>query len=502
MTGNQNGSTKVSEQRGINLDRSGSGACADGLTVGAGHGVPLKSQVPNLHSSVGTSHQSSALNLAAVRVLRLESDLRKIRTLEAWGLFIANETRQVTQSQQTFVFRRGDGRSLRVVAASSIANIDRSSPLVAWMEAIVKALNQRLEIQTAHEFDASSMSVEPGIDLPAYPLRFMFWLPFLDLDGQVIGGMLQTKTRPWIEAEIVLSKHVADACAHALIALGSNSMRLSRLRAIKARHIGFALAAFFCIGLLPVFMTALAPVEVVPKGAFVVTAPIEGVVDRVLVAPNEHVKKGQVLLRFSDTVLRNRLEIAEREMLVAEAKLKKAGQLAFVDARGRHELGIAQAELELRKTERDYASELLERSVLKADREGVAIFSDPKDLVGRPVAVGERLMEVADPSEVEFRIDLPVSDAIVIREGARVKVFLDSDPLGTIEARLVRADFQARVRENQVLAFRLIATGVDLKPGKARLGVRGTAQVYSDRVSLMLYLFRRPFSAVRQWIGV
>lgn len=499
MTDNQ---TKVAERRGISSDRASTDACSAGVAIGAGLMAPLKSQVPSVLGSVGTSQQSNALNSAAVRLLRLESDLRKIRTQVAWGLFIANETRQVTQSQQTFVFRGDEARSLRVVAASSTANVDRSAPLVVWMESIVRALDRRSEIQAAREFDATSIGVEPGIDLPAYPLRFMFWLPFFDLDGRVMGGMLQAKSRPWIESEIVLSNHVADACAHALIALGSSSVRSRRLRALKAGHVGIALLAALCIGAIPVSMTALAPVEVVPKGAFVVAAPIEGVIDKILVAPNEHVKRGQVLLRFSDTVLRNRLEIAERETLVAEARVKKAGQLAFVDARGRHELGIAQAELELRKTERDYASELLERSVLRADREGVAIFSDPRDLVGRPVSVGERLMEVADPNEVEFRVDLPASDAIVIREGARVKVFLDSDPLGTIEARLVRADYQARVRENQVLAFKLLATGVDLKPGKARLGVRGTAQVYSDRVSLMLYLFRRPFSAVRQWIGV
>ena len=104
--------------------------------------------------------------------------------------------------------------------------------------------------------------------------------------------------------------------------------------------------------------------------------------------------------------------------------------------------------------------------------------------------------------QLEFKIDLPVADAIVLKNGARVKVFLDSDPLNPVEARLVRADFQARPRENQQLAFRLVAALDGSANRSLRLGIRGTAQVYSDKVPLAFYLFRRPLSAVRQWIGV
>jgi hypothetical protein len=73
--------------------------------------------------------------------------------------------------------------------------------------------------------------------------------------------------------------------------------------------------------------------------------------------------------------------------------------------------------------------------------------------------------------------------------------------LNPIEAKLIRADFQARPRENQQLAFRLVADRLAGETRPLRLGVRGTAQVYSDKVPLAFYLFRRPLSAARQWIG-
>ena len=66
----------------------------------------------------------------------------------------------------------------------------------------------------------------------------------------------------------------------------------------------------------------------------------------------------------------------------------------------------------------------------------------------------------------------------------------------------MRAGYQARVRENQQLAFRLVAEADPAHAAAARLGVRGTAQVYSDSVPLGFYLFRRPIAAARQWLGL
>ena len=46
---------------------------------------------------------------------------------------------------------------------------------------------------------------------------------------------------------------------------------------------------------------------------------------------------------------------------------------------------------------------------------------------GGQIEAGERIMQIASPGEVQFRIDVPVKDAVLVREGARVKVYLDAD---------------------------------------------------------------------------
>lgn len=439
---------------------------------------------------------------AAGTLLKLESGLRETCSLAELHYFVANETRAVTRAQQVFVLTRVRRERLQITGVSALTLVDRTSPQIVWLEGVVARAGRQNDLTLPQEFDAAAFPAEGDLAAQSYPLKYLLWVPFLDFDGLLLGGMLQARSIPWTAQDITIARHLAGAAAHAWLAIRPRS-RASWLPSAVSHRAGFLTAALVAgLGCVPVSMSALAPVEVVARDPFVVTSSVEGVVAAVEVMPNAMVHNGQHLVRIADTVLKNRLAIAEREVLVAEARHKQAAQLAFVDVRGRHDLGVAQAELDLRLAERDYARDLLARTDIRAERDGIAVFAGKKDLVGRPAAVGEKLMEIADTQALEFRIDLPAADAIVLHDGARVDIFLDSDPLNPVEARLVRADYQARLRETQQLAFRLVA---ELLPGKERelrLGVRGTAQVYSDKVPLAFYLFRRPIAAARQWIGL
>ena len=138
---------------------------------------------------------------------------------------------------------------------------------------------------------------------------------------------------------------------------------------------------------------------------------------------------------------------------------------------------------------------------MTAARGGLALFGDKRDMIGKPVSVGEKIMEIADPKAIDIRVDVPVSDVIILTPGARVKVFLDSAPLTPLEARLVHADYQAKAHESGSLAFRVTAVLVDEAAAAPRLGIRGTAEIYGSTVPFIFYVLRRPISGLRQWVG-
>ena len=157
--------------------------------------------------------------------------------------------------------------------------------------------------------------------------------------------------------------------------------------------------------------------------------------------------------------------------------------------------------MELKQAERDYALELLQQVEIKAQAPGILIYSDKADWVGRPVQVGQQIMQIADPKEISLRIYLPVEDSIFLVEGADAKIFLDVDPLKSIDAVVTYSSYEAEVTPDNILAYRIEAEFKD--PNEIqRIGLQGTAKIYGERVSLFFYLFRRPLATLRQIIGL
>lgn len=437
---------------------------------------------------------------ALLQLLAIEAEAREAKNQDELVALIANEGRKLTRSRQIFVLRY-NRTDFVVAAVSGLATVDRTVPLIQWVERTMSRVSAELGAQQMREFNISAFSDKSDQSAKTYPMSEALWVPFLDRSAAVIGGMLLTRESPWLERDSLVAERLAGTFGHAWLSLNNSAKVLSWLKPGK-RAAAIAASLFAFLSVVPVSLTTLAPAEVGPASPFIVAATIDGVIEAIPIETNAAVKKGDVLLRFTDTMLRNRLEVAEREVLVAEARLKTTTQMAFSDVRGKHELAIVRAELGLKTAERDYARDLLAKTVLRAERDGVAVFAGKNELIGRPVAVGERLLEIADPSQIEFRIDVPIADAIILSEGARVKVFLDSDPLRSSEGVVVRSDYVARVNDGVQLSFRVVAKPEGKSGMVPRLGARGTAQIYGDKVALLFYLLRRPYSTIRQWTGL
>jgi len=73
----------------------------------------------------------------------------------------------------------------------------------------------------------------------------------------------------------------------------------------------------------------------------------------------------------------------------------------------------------------------------------------------------------------------------------------DAPLAGTVR----QASYEATLSPGNVLGYRLKASFADMaKP--PRIGLRGTAKIYGDRVTLFYYLARRPLAALRQFLGI
>jgi len=350
--------------------------------------------------------------------------------------------------------------------------------------------------QTAREVPAAQLSEQVQADWQSLSAGHVFWLPLIDPQGRVFGGVWLARDTPWNPAEQVLLAQLGDTYSHAWRAL--QPRQPWRLRLTRKRQV-LVVVALLLMLLIPVRQSVLAPAEVVPLAGQVVAAPLDGVIAEFLVKPNQTVKTGDLLLRFESTTLTAQADVAARALGVAEAELKANSQRAFADAESSSRIDLLAARVEQKRAERDYARELLKRSEVRAERDGIAVFADAERWTGKPVQTGERLLQIADPNQAELRIELAVGDAIALAPDAQVALFLDSDPLQRHLATLQRAAYEAQPTPGGQLAYRLDARFDEAPP---RIGLRGTAKLFGERAPLALYLLRRPLAGLRQSVGL
>jgi len=206
-------------------------------------------------------------------------------------------------------------------------------------------------------------------------------------------------------------------------------------------------------------------------------------------------------VQFEDTALRNEFILAEQEFNLAEAQRKQASLRAFVDSEAKRELAIAQAEVKLAAAKTDYARERLSQTLLYAPQDGLALYTDISDWTGRPVSTGEAIVKIADPTRVTLRIDAPLAHGEALQSGARVRMFLDSDPINPIEAELSRASYQASPTPEGGMAYEAYAE-FETKDETLRIGGRGVAKIYGDKAPIGYWLIRRPLTLARQIFGL
>ncbi len=432
-------------------------------------------------------------------LLQIESMARNAESLKALEFLIVNETRKLVPYGQAFLVSINTRDNYNIESASSVAVIDRDAPSIRWLIRLLKKLGGQGPMDSVQQLDASNCPEGLEDEWQDYAMPFALWCPLKLVNGKLLGGLWLGRDTPWQENEITILRRLSETYGHAIGALTGGTLgKPRRSRGLMTLVILFVLVL---ISLIPVPLSVLAPVEIVARDPVIVSAPVDGVIKEIFSEPNTEVREGDKLFSFDDTTLRNQFEIAERNLAVHISEFRKASQSAFGDPESKARLALLKSQVELSEAEVDYARELLERVLVVARQGGLLLYSDKDDWVGRPVSTGERIMEIAEPDIIEARVWLSVDDAIILSEDATVDIFLDVDPLNSIPAAITHRSYRAELTPDNILAFRITANFTETSPA-LRIGLRGTAKLYGDRVSLFFYLFRRPISSLRQMIGL
>lgn len=453
---------------------------------GPGRGQGNPSPPPSPAQAPAAQTEASA---RLIRIITLEGAIRQQPHVAALAYHAVNDARTVLGFRQGWFFRGNRRNRFVAEAVSDVPSIDLNAPLVLAVTRLVNAAGLAAKPQ-----EISLAGLQEG----KFPLPCGLLLPLTDAKGEVFAVLLLARDGPWPEGDRTIATRLAATYAHAFRALTPPGLlRKWSLPRWAMLGVPLVLAA---LSLVPVPMTALAPFEVVAHQPDLVTAPMDGVVAAIAADPNQPVQAGAILFTFEDTQLKAEADIAAQKVQVAESRLATARNGAFSDADLKRSVSTAEQELQLAKAEHAYAASLLQRSVVRAAHDGLLIYSARNDWLGKPVRTGERVMEIADPARVAYRIELAVSDAIALDGHGSVRLFLDAEPLSPRTAAIVESGYHAKASADGTLAY--VITALPSGDGApARIGLRGTAQVSGGSVPLGFYLLRRPIAAVRQSLG-
>jgi hypothetical protein len=417
---------------------------------------------------------------------------------------LVNETARLIPYLQAALW---SGADRKVSAISGVAVPEPGSPMVQWLERFFAAAvrceeKDGLVAMTPEALDSEAARQWEELTAPQAAVLALHgpW------GGPAEGILALFRNESFSPAEFRLLTTLAESQGYALAV--SRCRAPTRRRRITRRTLAFlgAVTGLALLLALPVRQSALAPAEVVTARPQLVRAPLDGVVDKVFVFPNQAVKAGQPLLALDGEQLRSRLTVARKAQDIALTEYQQALQQAFSEKEAKTHLALLRGKVEQQRTEADYLESLLGRISVTAPADGVVLFDDQDDWLGRPVLQGQRIMTLADPGTPVLQVYLPMAQAIALPPNAEVLFFPNVAPDHPLRATLTQASYLASLTTEAGLAFRLTATFSEpAATGRGnpstRIGMRGTAKCFGNKTFLGAALLNRPLSLVRQWFS-
>jgi len=449
----------------------------------------------------GSQNQQMLQHMATINRLNLKAfDTKKRQTL----IFsILNDTIHAIRYDRAVLWNMEKSKP-QILGISGQSEPNKDARLTKQWLALVSVINNPEEAQL---ITAENITGETEIwnDYVEGTKASVIWLPIKHDDKIVLGLWLEifgTIQNP----ESV--KNTLDFLSTYLTpAYGSAWNNLKPKFSMKEK--GFGKKPFF-LGLFTVIVASLiiqvplrivAPCEIVANDPFLITAPLDGIIEEVIVDPGESVQENDILIEYDKRVPLRNLKVAQKEVDILKAESNRARTLGFDDKRSRTELGILSLKLEKEKINLNLAKWQASKLTVRAPNSGIVMLDNPDNWRGKPVQVGEKILSINDPKNTKIRIWIPENDNVVLDPGTTIKVFLNINPEDSYNANIIYIANESGLSDDYLPSFVAEANWV-AQPDNVKLGLKGTSILYGERVSLLYYVIRKPWASARSFLGI
>lgn len=469
---------------------------------------------------------------AEERLSRVENALVRLHSqsdLKAVAREASDEGRRLAGCDRLTVLARS-GVGWRLLSTSGVARVSRRSDAARRMASLVSAAmrwGEPLAVPALEGTDTPPpLAAEVDRYCDASGVRALRVFPCENVTddsrtkqaaryallAEWFDGAVDSEAAPLLEA---LARHVGVAAQRHSDTLGQ---RFGLGRTAIALLVATLLAGGAVLAMItPATLWVAVEGQFEPIDHARVFAPLDGVVEAVLVRQADRVEKDQPLVRLASVELR----LQQEE--VAEAIASTQAELAALETAklratlpGRRDedadptalasrVAAQRERLEHQHKRRKLLAEQETRLLVLSPIEGSVVSWRPEDyLADRPVRRGQRLMEIAD--DERWRIELEVPDhrsghvlrASEAAEPLRVEYVVRSDPSQTHAGTLASIAETTHVDAEGVPVVRVVVTPEDESGANPRSGLGVSAKIDCGEHSLAYVWLHEAIEAIRR----
>ena len=157
---------------------------------------------------------------------QLEGSLRRlgVETIDLWQLHRIDP--KVPADEQFGMLRQLLDAG-KVQAVTGVSAVEPNAPFVAFVEQAVAQLFKQDVLKVARVIAPELVGESIQADWRSLSTAQVFWLPLIDREGEVFGGLWLARDVPWNPSEQVLLSQLGDTYSHAWLALTPPMVRRS-----------------------------------------------------------------------------------------------------------------------------------------------------------------------------------------------------------------------------------------------------------------------------------
>jgi multidrug efflux pump subunit AcrA (membrane-fusion protein) len=260
------------------------------------------------------------------------------------------------------------------------------------------------------------------------------------------------------------------------------------------------LLVLFAISTVAVRMrqTVSSEFEIIPEKEIISYSLFDGVIATCHFKSGDIVKAGDIILEFNTEERIFNLNSARNEYNRISAQFDLIQMQSFQETAKRGQVKLL--ELQKNKAAIDIQRNqwYLDRSIVRAEADGILDIGDANKLEGKAVRAGEKLFELLETKSLIAQISLDERNASVLGSDCRVALYLHTRPGTPLGGTVSAVSPKPVLTEKNIYCYMI---RVSLPGGKNQnliCGMRGIARVSGSKVSFGYYLFRHMVLWYRQ----